>query len=339
MQQMTTSKATATSTDTLFQHVRKPEWGLAIMAWERDGKRGYQFEDGKLRIFAQGYYEFLQHVVRPLDETERAADALNAALGRRRATKRIGAQRPIPLAMQLALFLRLYPKGFTGVKWAKEKRGVDAKRTLKRHRAAVIVRAGELVTAVRLAGKVAAGDSLSIVGDLVELMNATDLVTKAQLRGFDRITEPKAGNLVSALAEVLWGEGDLAPRFDRWVRALNSALSKKVKWELATAVLALVAPGRLVCVKHSTFVRQAAWLAPGLVIDKIPTGRVYARILEMMDALQERLGDAGAVPRDRIDLHDFIKATLCPKAVKELTAMIDAEAAPNATQSADDLAA
>src|SRR5688572_12808538 len=46
----------------LFQHASRPEWGGALIAWERDGKRGYQFEDGQLRIFTTGHYYLLEPI-------------------------------------------------------------------------------------------------------------------------------------------------------------------------------------------------------------------------------------------------------------------------------------
>ena len=51
---------------TLYQHQARPQWGLAILAWEGRDKRRYQFQDGKLRTFKQGYYEKLT----PVTETD-----------------------------------------------------------------------------------------------------------------------------------------------------------------------------------------------------------------------------------------------------------------------------
>ena len=43
----------------LFKHSKRPEWGIAIVAYEQPDKKGFQFEDGKLRIIRDGYYDLL----------------------------------------------------------------------------------------------------------------------------------------------------------------------------------------------------------------------------------------------------------------------------------------
>ena len=35
----------------VVQHRVKPEWGAAVLVWRRDGKSGFQFEDGEIRAF------------------------------------------------------------------------------------------------------------------------------------------------------------------------------------------------------------------------------------------------------------------------------------------------
>ena len=63
--------------DGLYRHTKRPEWGVAILAWERGGRRAYQFEDGRLRKFREGYYSLMK----PVDELEltvRSANCLKA---------------------------------------------------------------------------------------------------------------------------------------------------------------------------------------------------------------------------------------------------------------------
>ena len=52
----------AETEDELYRHVKRPEWGVAMIAWERNGTRAYQFEDGKLRKFPEAfpYQEYQQ---------------------------------------------------------------------------------------------------------------------------------------------------------------------------------------------------------------------------------------------------------------------------------------
>ena len=318
MQQSTAPNAQA-DIQTLFQHSAKPEWGLALMAWERDGKRGYQFEDGKLRVIKNGFYHLMREIDRPRDETERALAELGLELGRRRASRRLGDDRTtIPLAEQVAYFRSLFPEGFQGLRWAKKHRGIDARRRLKRHRNPALADAARLGDPERLTARVEAGEALAIVDEIVGLLDETDLVSR--FAGFDRITEALAETLVTVLIDLVWGDGELDRRFNRWVGALKRAAGKKPRWQLATAIPALFAPREHVCVKRTTFARQAAWMAPNLEIPTAPSGTTYVRLLEMARRLQARLGERGLRACDLIDLYDFIALTLRPKAVKAIEA-------------------
>ena len=49
----------------LFRHSKRPQWGIAALVWELNGKRGYQFSDGKLRVFKQGFYGLFESAVAP----------------------------------------------------------------------------------------------------------------------------------------------------------------------------------------------------------------------------------------------------------------------------------
>lgn len=325
MQQETISnKTTANTNDTLYQHTIKPDWGVGLIVWERDGKRGCQFEDGKLRVIKEGFYHFLEVVDRPRDETDSAVRDLNLKLGRRRASKRLGADRvSIPLAEQINYFKGLFPKGFQGVKWAKQHRGIDAAKRLKRHRNPILADAAKLADRASLEAKVEVGEASAVLGQIAALLDETDMVTKSQLKGIGRITEPLAARLIDALINLRWGTDELDKRFNRWVGTLGRAFGSKPRWQLATVLPALMAPGEFVCVKRTAFVKQAAWMAPNLAIPATPTGAVYARLVEMSKLLASRLSEHGLVARDLIDVYDFVDATLRPKAVKEITAAMD----------------
>jgi hypothetical protein len=128
----------ADTENTLFRHTARPDWGLAILAWRRDDKLGFQFQDGQLRIF-KADLDLVQPVAKPADENERVVVELGKAIGRRRAAKRIGSDHAlVSFADQLAYFTALFPNGFQGAKWAKMHRGLDARALLKRHRNPVI---------------------------------------------------------------------------------------------------------------------------------------------------------------------------------------------------------
>ena len=65
---------------TFFEHVKRPAWGLCILAGETPAGRRYQFEDGKLRTIAFDFADKLMHEVEPPEE------ARNGPLRRYRVT-------------------------------------------------------------------------------------------------------------------------------------------------------------------------------------------------------------------------------------------------------------
>ena len=267
MQQLTTSNP-ATNETALFQHRTCPHWGLAVLAWERENKRGYQFEDGKLRIFTRDYFDRLEAVDRPLDVQARALDQLSRHIGSRRAAKRNGTEHPtISFSRQVDYFRAQFPKGFQSASFAKKHRGMGAPKPLKRHRNPAVKLARSLFTEERVRAALASNNAAALLADFASLFDSTDLVTKAQSRGFESMGESHAHRVVSALAELVWGEGPLRSRFDRSTSALNRALPRGANWAIATAVPALLLPAELVAVKATTFARQAAWMAPNLVVD------------------------------------------------------------------------
>jgi hypothetical protein len=318
--QATTNERSNTA-DTLFRHVSRPDWGLAILLWDSDDKRGFQFQDGQLRIFTSRFYDLLETVDRPMDESARVLAELGRVAGRQRASKRIGADSPpIALVDQVAYFSSLFPEGFQGAKWSKQHRGAGARTHLKRHRDKVMHDAAKLLTPERLRAHLEGELPDVIIGDLRALVDSTDLVSKTAARGMDRIGGTAAQSLVRTLADLLTDGSDVAATFEAWTASLARVLGRKPSWELATAFAALARPDRFTAVKRTTFMRAAAWLAPSLVVDDTPSGHVYERLLDMVDTLTAKLGEAGLRPRDRLDVYDFVQLTLCPKAVKQLAA-------------------
>jgi hypothetical protein len=174
-------------------------------------------------------------------------------------------------------------------------------------------RARELFTKERLQATTES-EALKVIEDIAEIVELTDLVTKAQTRGLSRANEPLAGRVGAALIELLYGEGEMTLRFERFAGSLGRAIGKKASWQLATLVPALVDPVTHICVKPSALKTQAVWMAPSLVIGKTPSGAIYTRVLEMVAVLVDKLTEAGHPPRDLMDVYDFVWATLRPKA-------------------------
>jgi hypothetical protein len=302
----------------IYQHTLRPQWGLAIPVWRKDDKRAFQFEDGEVRVFKRGYLDLLQAVDAPPDKTARTLARLGVAddLG-----KKIDTKGALPFAAQVALFASLYPKGFKGSKWRKAKRGFDAKRRLKRHRNPAITEATTVLAEEPLKAMVAAGEYVELHQRLVGLLESTNLVTKAQVRPLKELPEAQIRLVAMALHGLLHGDGKFPIRFERWVTELETALGKTPKWSLVTAPLALAKPGEYVCVKRSSFTRQAKWMAPRLRGLSKVSARTYERLNRMAKMVGDELESAGLAPRDMIDVYDFIVDTLTPKNIEKARAM------------------
>ena len=52
----------------VFEHIKRRDWGLGILAWEKQSTRGYLFENGQLRVMAEEFYSLMREVDRPHDE-------------------------------------------------------------------------------------------------------------------------------------------------------------------------------------------------------------------------------------------------------------------------------
>ncbi|MCK5797928.1 MAG: hypothetical protein KAI47_12120 [Deltaproteobacteria bacterium] len=291
----------------LYRHTKRPAWGLAIIAWEKPGLRGYQFEDGQLRIFKDAFFHLLEEVDPPADVTERTLDQLWRALGRSEAKGRSGAIVVLPLDEQITYFREMYPEGFEDPKWLTNKRGQDAKKALKRHRNRVIADAREALAPEVLDELLAREAYAEVVQQLVGVLGKTDLVNTKKTAALRHDTGHNQRAIALNLRELIHGEGPLRPRFDAFIGLLD-----KPSWELATLPLALYFPETHICVRPSVLKQQALWLAPRLDPSTTPRGKSYDRYLAMAESLREKLIAAGLPPADMLDIADFAYATLRP---------------------------
>lgn len=327
---MNQETTTTTEHSALYQHTTCKHWGLAILAWESDSKRAYQFQDGKLRVFKKGYYHFFEEVDRPLDRVanvmttlERGLDVSNARLEARRAQRDVERHSVTgtTLAKQVWLFGRSYEGGFTGDEWMSKQRGAGAKRRLKRHRNGAITHAQTVLSACELDELIEAGHYQDIVTRVVDVLLATDLVVKAQVKQISCATDDLARHFASAVRDLLYGEDSYSVRFEKFVAALARVIGKEPSWQLATALPALVHPNQHVCIRLTVFKAQAAWMAPRIAYVKRPNAPLYQRYLKMAQTVSDDLKKAGHDPRDLIDVYDFMLVTLRPSARKQYESM------------------
>ncbi len=302
---------------TLFKHSKRPSWGLAVIAWERDDKRGYLFENGMLRTLAEPFYRFMVPV-------EKVDDAGHATLIRLMAQIEVTGGAPsvrtsmspalrFSLADQVAYFRSEYPEGFGG-EWLKKVRGAGAKRRLKRHRDAAVAHAQEDLSLEFLQSSATDEGAADVWRKVASVLDQTDLVPTAQVEALRASAERANAQSVNALLGVLYGQDDLSARFDAYVHALEAQLGKAPNWELASAILGLVVPRECVCVRRTSFQTQADWLLPELRSARGVSALTYSAYSHLARTVCEYLEQHDLPPQDYIDVHDFIKLTTTPSA-------------------------
>jgi hypothetical protein len=78
----------------LFSHSTRKDWGVGVLAWEANGKRGYLFEDGEERTMASGFHELMRKVEQPSSDQKAASLRLARVLASRASASSNGANGP-----------------------------------------------------------------------------------------------------------------------------------------------------------------------------------------------------------------------------------------------------
>jgi len=308
---------------TLYRHTKRTQWGMAIIAWERGDKRAYQFEDGKMRIFKKSFFRFFERVEPPLGESSALVSELERRinLSKRQSQGQLASEQKvyIKFSTQLEIFRQQYPGGFQDPAWMRDVRGEGAQRALKRHRDPILVKAQTVLSKDAFDEALSQGNEDAIWKQAAELLQSTTLITPSHLKPVEKLRADDIRNIVAALAEVLYGDDIFELRFERWISALSPDLDgPQPTWQLVTTLLALVQPEQHVCVRPSSFRKQATSLAPHIRYQKIPTAKLYVRYQKMANDLKAKLAENELNAKDMIDIHDFIWNTMRP-ASKKLT--------------------
>src|SRR5258706_5087135 len=128
----------------VFEHAKRREWGLGLLAWETKNKRGYVFENGQLRVLAEPFYALMQEVERPHDEVQALLKCLKPELDAARAEQGPSARIPrhgaasMTFEDQIAVFRAEYAGGFDDPRWMEKQRGTAGKKRAPAHRDAAI---------------------------------------------------------------------------------------------------------------------------------------------------------------------------------------------------------
>lgn len=320
----------------LFAHTTRKDWGVGVLAWEAGGKRGYLFEDGEERTMASGFHELMRRVEQPNPDQKAASLKLQRVLAARAsAHAATGVLGGPSFPDQLARFHELYPDGLQDPKWVEDVRGEGNEQRAPRHRTALAQQAQAQLSAAALDALLGSQKYEQVWELVVSVLSHTDLVPTAQLKKPKAATSEQQKDLAVAARELLHGKFPYEQRFDRFVTALSAYMSEPAKWELATALSAVAFPNDHVCVHPTVFRLQLKATGSRQTASARPTSAGYTRLLNVARIVAKKLNEHGEVPRDLLDVHDFIRVTMKPP-TKVRMSSVRASARSVAPAAADD---
>lgn len=303
----------------LFEHTRRPEWGLAVLTNEDRTHRYFQFQDGELRTFKDGYYHLIVPTERSAEEVERARSELSELLrkseSRERASEKSRAEGKSQISVhdQVSLFKKLYPGGFDDPTYIEKVRALPAEGGRNGGPDAARALAVERLSADRLRGLVAAEAWTELYEAIIAGLQASEIVSSSSdIRPLRRVPEEERPQVCRAFVELLHGEGDFSPRFDAFRTAVDGDSTGRATWPMITVLVGLLYPEAHYCVKPSVFRQQARFLMPDTEYEPAPTAAGYQAYKSMADDLRERIVKAGLAPKDNLDVYGFIFETMRP---------------------------
>lgn len=330
----------------LFAHTTRKDWGVGVLAWEAGGKRGYLFEDGEERTMASGFHELMRKVEQPNADQKAASLRLMRVLAARASASSNGANGPT-FFDQLQRLHEVYSGGLSDPKWALDVRGEGAEQRSPKHRTSQIQAAQKQLSPSALDALIS-GQKYDQVWDLVVgVLSHTELVPSAQLKKPKTPTAEQQRDLAIAVRELLYGKAPYEQRFDRYVTTLGAYLGEPVRWEIATALSALVHPSEHVCVHPTPFRLQIKVTGSRSTAAARPTSAGYSRLLTVTRVVVKKLVENDESPRDLLDVHDFVRMTLKPPSKARVgsakarlsappPALEDSEDAESAAEASDD---
>jgi hypothetical protein len=287
----------------IFCHAKRPDWGVGIVTAEGEGKRSYLFEDGEERTLGAAGIGHMRKVDHPDREQQQTCAHLLSLLAKRGARRDAEAPSRAAIDAQLARFHRKYPGGFFGNEWRNAAKSASA----GQGRGGVMNEIQERFAQERVAVRLQKQQFAELWDDAVELLGASGLATAP----LQRARPPSEQRLLAeALSSLLQGEQSYEHRFDRFISAYASLFRDPPSWQTTTAFSALLAPLEHVYVEPTAFRKQLKLLGLPSAFGARPSGAAYLRCLAAAKKLANMLATRGEVPRDLLDVHDFIRATV-----------------------------
>lgn len=288
----------------LFCHRARLDWGVGVLAGERDGKRRYLFEGGEERTMAAAHDHLMQKVEHPDRDQQATYARLMALLAKREGREpAAGAEGAKALMLaQLEKFRRKYPGGFSGDAWKNEQRNLAVRRAREGSDAQAL--------SAKSLEALARSNRLEGVWDQVVKLVGESGLGAGELETTSISHQQRA--LGASVRELLHGSDDYAKRFDAFVTNYQAVFQKPPSWQAATALPALLWPVEHVCVDPTAFRSQLKAFSRQSTLGARPSGAAYLRCRSMARALASALAADGEVPADLLEVYAFIRATLGP---------------------------
>jgi hypothetical protein len=283
----------------LFRHAKCADWGVAVLTGQFDGKRSYLFEDGEERTLGSAGIQLMRKVEEPDPDEQETCAHLISRLSKRSgpAAADVGAG---GVARQLERFLERHPGGFSGTAWRNDKRGLA-----RRAREGVPKAARARMSSASLEQMLERQQFSGV------WQAATDLVASSGLGAVLGPAPPVSEQqpLAQAVRDLLHDARSYDYRFDRWVSVYLSVFSESPTWQAATVLPALLSPVDHLLVDLSSFRKQLAILKRPATLGARPSGSAYIRCVSAARSVANLLAAGGHVPRDLLDVHDFIRSS------------------------------
>lgn len=310
----------------LYQHSRRPQWGLAILCREDKTSRTFQFQDGRTRTFKMGYYELMVAVEAEENQTEEIAGTLSKAMDRQITRKRImerakkEGRNIFTVSDQVSMFMQEYPGGFQDERYVEEiRQGGGGGRRRKKNREAGIEAAQTMLSVEALDSLLGSYNYRAVYDAAIAVLSKTDIAsTSTDVRPLRRLPEELIPEYAVTLRDLLYGEDPYDDRLGGYLALLEDHEDTRPTWPMATVIQGLVHPQEHYCIKPSVFRQQARWLAPELSYSPNPSADRYMQYHAMAGDLKLRLSRAGLEPIDNLDVYNFVWETMRPGVRKKL---------------------
>jgi hypothetical protein len=269
------------------RHPTKTEWGLGKVLEDSNGEKVRVFfvEAGEKTIALK--YVTLDYI--PKEE------AAHTVLDNLRVPAQSGRMRYQSLPESIQRFLGRYPEGFYSDRFAAEER--DYK--VRAHQLAQ-----DLLSKDELARLLSANDFVEVSRRALRVSNATNLIfpnEKMALKdGLESPSNQQA--FATALFDLLYGDNDLKPRFERYADILEGIGA--AKWTIATYFLFIVYPEEYVFLKPTVTQNAAAISGFEIHYRADLNWSTYASVLAFAKYLKMELMELS--PRDMIDVQSFM---------------------------------